>query len=350
MPQFSQPIMITGATGYIGSWIVKELLHLGATIHATVRDLKRESHYAYLTELAENSPGKICFFEANLLDPNSFHEPMESCSHVFHVASPFKIDINDAQKELIDPALIGTTHVLEAAKKTASVKKVILTSSCAAICGDNIDLVNLPNQMVNENHWNTTSSLTNNPYSYSKTLAEKKAWEIADSQDNWQLIVINPSLVMGPAIQLNAHSESINLLRQMGDGTLRTGIADIGVGLVDVRDVATAHVNAALSEKAKGRHIICAENTSFTEMAQILAKSFGHLYPIPQRSIPKALIWLLGPLMVKGLTRDYISKNVGYPWQGDNRKSIESLGLQYRPIENTLYEAFMQLIEKEEFK
>ena len=120
--------------------------------------------------------------------------------------------------------------------------------------------------------------LTNNPYSYSKTLAEKKAWEIANSQDNWQLIVINPSLVMGPAIKLNAHSESIvNLLRQMGDGTLRTGIADIGVGLVDVRDVATAHVNAALSEKAWKTQYLVLRIHRLLKWLKSLAKSWSSI-------------------------------------------------------------------------
>lgn len=135
--------------------------------------------------------------------------------------------------------------MLHSTKEVASVKRVVLTSSCAAIYTDAIDCQKAPNGILNEDIWNTTASLTHQPYSYSKTLAEKKAWEIAHSQQQWDLVTINMSLVMGPP--LNAHyttSESILFLKQLGNGTLRFGAPKMGFGLVDVRDVAEAHLRA----------------------------------------------------------------------------------------------------------
>ena len=95
---------------------------------------------------------------------------------VFHTASPFIRVIKDPQKDLVDPAKKGTKNVLGSANKTESVKRVVVTSSCAAIYGDGEDVLKMPNQELTEDLWNTSSSLDHQPYSFSKTVAEKEAW------------------------------------------------------------------------------------------------------------------------------------------------------------------------------
>ena len=120
-----------------------------------------------------------------------------------------------------------------------------MTSSCAAIYGDNADLKSTPNGVFTEDVWNTTSSLKHQAYSYSKTVAEQEAWRINKAQSHWDLIVINPSLVLGPAINPDGvTSESFNIVKQLGDGTAKQGAPRMGIGVVDVRDVAQAHFNA----------------------------------------------------------------------------------------------------------
>ncbi|SHJ30170.1 3-beta hydroxysteroid dehydrogenase/isomerase family protein [Shimia gijangensis] len=176
------PVMITGATGYVAGWIVKGLLDAGLTVHAPVRDPDNSEKLQHLTNLAANSAGEIKFFKADLLDEGSYDEAMQGCAVVFHTASPFTINVKDAQKELIDPAVNGTRNVLTQARKTDSVKRIVLTSSCAAIYTDASDCAKAPNGTLTEDIWNTTSSLDYQPYSYSKTLAEKEAWKIADAQ------------------------------------------------------------------------------------------------------------------------------------------------------------------------
>jgi len=114
-------------------------------------------------------------------------------------------------------------------------------------------------------------------------------------------------------------------------------------GIVDVRDVARAHILAAFNSESSGRHITVAEDISFLDWASILRKHFGDKYPFPKRETPKFLIWLIGPLF--GLSRKYVSKNVGYKLTYDNSYSKSDLGLTYRPLEQTLTEHFQQLID-----
>lgn len=341
----SLPVAVTGATGYVAGQIIHELLSLGLTVHGTVRNPKNTEKLKHLNALAEKSPGSIEYFQGDLLTEGSFDACFNSCSIVFHTASPFALDVQDPQKDLVDPALKGTINALTSVGKSPSVRRVVLTSSCAAVYGDNADRSLVSGGVFSESDWNTTSSLIHNPYSFSKTLAEKKAWEISEQQDQWDLVTINPSFVMGPGVNPYGTSESFHMLKQLGDGTMRSGCPDWGVGVVDVRDVAQAHIRAAFLPKAKGRHIVSGHNTSFPGMIEPLIEQFGDSYPLPRRILPKWLVWTFGPLVNKAMTRKSISLNVGYPWQADNSKSRKELGLTYRPLKETMVDFFNQLID-----
>lgn len=342
----SKPVLVTGATGYVAGWIIKKLLDEGLTVHATVRNPNDSAKLAHLNTMAATSKGSIQFFKADLLDEGSFAEAMKGCELVYHTASPFLTDVKDAQKELVEPAVLGTRNVLEQAGKTPSVKRVVLTSSCAAIYTDCTDLQNTPNGIFTEEVWNTTSSLEYQPYSYSKTLAEKEAWKMAGAQNQWDLVVVNPPMVFGPALNpKTATSESISILKQMGDGTLKPGVPNIGMGVVDVRDLAEAHFKAGFTPEANGRNIIRGHNTNMLEMAQILHKSFGKQYKVPNSALPKWLLLLVGPMVNKILTRRYLRNNVNLAWKADNSKSVRELGMQYRPLEQTMNDAFQTLVD-----
>ena len=139
-PDYSStaPVLVTGATGYLAGWIVKRLLEEGKTVHAAVRDPSNKHTIAHLDDMAASLPGDITYFKADLLDDGSFDEAIQGCDVVMHTASPFTSEVTDPQKDLVDPAVRGTRKVLGAANRTDSVKRVVLTSSCAAIYGDNI--------------------------------------------------------------------------------------------------------------------------------------------------------------------------------------------------------------------
>jgi dihydroflavonol-4-reductase len=341
----SKPVMITGATGYVAGWIVKKLLDEGLAVHAAVRDPENAEKLQHLNEIAAKAPGTFKFFKADLLDEGSYAEAMAGCRIVFHTASPFKLEVKDPQKELIDPAVLGTRNVLEEVNRTAAVERVVLTSSCAAIYGDNADLKNTPRGVFTEEIWNTSSSLEHSPYSYSKTLAEKEAWKIAEKQSRWDLVTINPSLVLGPGINPFATSESFKLVKQYGDGTMKTGAANIGFGVVDVRDLAEAHFRAAFRPEARGRYIVSGHNTDIPSLAEALVDKFGDRYPIPRKVMPKWLVWLVAPMLNKAVTRKWVSLNVNLPWKGDNSKSVRELDMQYRPVQDSMIDLFQQLID-----
>lgn len=342
-------VMVTGATGYVAGHLVKKLLVEGHTVHAAVRDPSNTEKLKYLNELAAKSNGEIKYFKSDLLEVGSYAQAMEDCEIVFHTASPFTLDIKDPQKDLVDPALKGTQNVLETVNKTKSVKRVVLTSSCAAIYGDNKDLQAIPNKTLTEENWNETSSLQHQPYSYSKTVAEKKAWEMVKLQDRWKLVVINPSLVLGPAINPNGTSESFKLLKQFGDGTMKMGTVDYSIGAVDVRDVALAHYQAGFKEDANGRYITSAHDTSLIEMAELLREKFAR-YPLPKKTLPFWMAWLFGPISNKAMTRKIISNNLGFPFKADHSKIQKELNVEFRPLSQSLEEFFEQLIESGSLK
>jgi dihydroflavonol-4-reductase len=336
------PVMITGATGYVAGWVVKRFLEEGYTVHAPVRDPNNVQKRQHLDKLAENNPGEIKYFKADLLEEGSYNEAVKDCSLVIHTASPFNFKAETA-REFIDPALKGTQNVLNSATKSGTISRIVLTSSCAAMYGDAKDLKNYKSGTITEENWNTTSSEDHQPYAFSKKLAEEVAWKMAEAQDQWRLVTINPAFVMGPWLTADATSGSFDIVKQMANGDMKAGAPDWNIGVVDVRNVAEAHYRAATVPDAKGRHVLSAENSSFIELANMLRENYGENYPLPKRTIPKWLIWLMAPSA--GFTRKIVSRNVGYPWKADHSKSVRELNLNYIPIRNTINEMFAQLEE-----
>ncbi|MFC1407269.1 MULTISPECIES: NAD-dependent epimerase/dehydratase family protein [Streptacidiphilus] len=336
------PVLVTGATGYVASWIVKSLLDAGVTVHAAVRDPRNAAKVQHLLDAAAASPGKLRLFESDLLRDGSYKEAMQGCRIVLHTASPFVRSVEDPQRDLVDPAVRGTHNVLEAANQVESVERVVLTSSVAAMLGDAADILGLPGQIVTEESWNTTSSLAREPYSYSKTCAEQEAWRIAGAQDRWRLVTVNPGLVIGPALNPDPTSESFNIARQMVDGRARFAAPRVTLTVVDVREVAYAHLAAAFLTEAQGRHLLVAESTDIVDLGRRLMPSYGSRYPLPRRALPKPLAVAIAP--AAGLDRSYLRSNIGFPFRGDTTKSRLVLGVRYRPAQQSMEDMVAQLV------
>jgi len=340
----SKPVLVTGGSGYVASWIVKMLLEKGMNVHATVRDPSDFTKTDHLTDLAKKSAGQLKLFRSDLLVDGSFDEPMQDCELVIHTASPFYITgIRNSQEGLIRPALEGTRNVLESAKRNPTVKRVLLTSSVVAIYGDNADISLVPGGVFTEKEWNITSSPEHQPYPYSKTIAEKEAWAIAKEQDQWDLLTINPGWVLGPSLSKRKDSMSIGTMIQFGDGSYKMGVPELWSPIVDVRDVATAHINAGYIPKASGRHIITSGEATLLDIGNILLKHFGDDYPFPRKQVPKFLFWLIAPM--HGYTRKYASKNAGIQIKFDNSYSKTDLDMSYIPIEQTVKDHFQQIVD-----
>ena len=340
----STPILVTGATGYIAAWIIERLLAQGYNVHATVRDPSKKDKIQHLYDLAEKSSGNIQFFQADLLQQGSFDAAMQGCEIVIHTASPFVVNnYKDAVKDIIEPAVNGTENVLNSVNRTATVKRVVLTSSIASTYGDAIEIQNTANNEFNESHWNNTSNDTHQPYSYSKVAAERKAWQMAEQQKRWNLVCINPALVMGPSLTEASQSGSIEVLQQFGNGTTLFGVPPMWNGIVDVRDVADAHVAAAFKPQAQGRYIICGGTLSLLDMGKALTKQFGYKYPFPHFTVPKAVFKLISPFL--GYSRQFVALNMGYPIYFNATRSVDELDIQYRDIRASVCEHFQQLLD-----
>lgn len=121
------------------------------------------------------------------------------------------------------------------------------------------------------------------------------------------------------------------------------GVPPMWNGIVDVRDVADAHVIAALKSDAKGRYIISGSTLSLIEMGKILRQNFGFKFPFPRNELPKAAFKAFGPLA--GFSRKFVELNMGYPIYFNAQKSVDELGLHYRNIESSLVEHFQQLLD-----
>lgn len=318
-------VLVTGGTGYVAGSLIERLLQAGAKVHAAVRDPSDTAKIDHLLKIAAREPGTITFFKGNLLDQGSYDEAMQGCDIVFHTASPFldMSKISDPRKDFVEPALQGTLNVLESVNCTPSVTRVVLTSSAAAMAGGPADLEKTGG-VVGEKSWNTVSSLENGPYLYSKTVAERAAWKIAEAQDRWQLVSINPGTVLGPGLRSDPTSASFDRVRSLGDGTFRNGLPPVRFGMVDVRDVAEAHFRAAFVPEAHGRYLVAEKVYSFGDLAEMLKARMGDrgMFPI-DTALPEGL--------------------PHYAW--DTSKSRKELGLSYRPVEAAVVAMYQQLLD-----
>ncbi|ADV66023.1 NAD-dependent epimerase/dehydratase family protein [Deinococcus maricopensis] len=344
MPETPQRILVTGAAGYLASWIVEDLLRNGHTVHGTVRHLKDHSKIQHLTDLAARYPQRLLLFEADLLSEGSFDQAMQGCSVVIHTASPYFLDRpRDVEQQLIQPALGGTRNVLAAVKRTETIKRVVLTSSIAALYNDACDLSGVDGQTVQEGDVNPNTRKTHNPYAYSKTIAEQAAWEECRQQQRWDLVSMHPGAIFGPSLSKRPDATSVGMMMQFLNGTYRQGVPRLWLGLVDVRDAARAHVRAATLAEAHHRYIVVAESLRLLEIARLMrVREFGVEDKLPQAEVPKGLMWLMGPMV--GLQRRYIARNVNFPVHFNNQRSQTELGVHYRAPAETLNDHIRQLV------
>ncbi|XP_012090024.1 phenylacetaldehyde reductase [Jatropha curcas] len=263
-------VCVTGASGYIASWLVKFLLLRGYTVKASVRNPDDPKKVEHLTAL-EGAQERLQLFKANLLEEGSFDAAIEGCEGVFHTASPFFHDVTDPQTELIDPAVKGTLNVLNSCARTPSVKRVVLTSSIAAVNYNGKPRT--PEVVVDETWFSDPEFCKENKlwYVVSKTLAEDAAWKFAKEKDI-DLVAINPAMVIGPLLQPTLNTSAAAVLSLMkGVQTFPNAT----FGWVNVKDVANAHIQAFEIPSASGRYCLVETVAHYSKVVDTLRE----LYP-----------------------------------------------------------------------
>ena len=334
-----QLVLVTGATGYLAGFVIKDLLQSGYRVRGTVRKVADKQKYEHLIKLPGASSETLEFVEADLSKHEGWEEACKGCAFVMHVASPVLIDVPKNYMELIvNPAVEGTRNVLNAALK-AGVKKVVVTSSLAAIEPGPKKAV--PGVILDESYW--ADYETANPYEKSKYAAEKEAWRIyEENKDKIEVAVINPGFVVGPVMSKNVSASPTMIIRIMNNSM--PGIPKLSVPFVDVRDVARAHVLALENPNATGKRFILAAKTIWMlEAAQILAKEFEPQgFKIPTKTLGKCPIYIASLWDPQArLLLNYI----GYHIRVNNQRSIDVLGLKYTDVEESLKTMAYALIE-----
>lgn len=198
----------------------------------------------------------------------------------------------------------------------------------------------MKNSTLSEDYWNTTSTESYSPYSYSKLVAEREAWKICEAQNRWDLVVINPGLVLGPLLTSDSSSGSLFMLDAMYKGEYRSGAPELHYPVADVRDVAEAHIKAGKSLSAKGRYIVAGDRSiCLLDMANYVRGIHSKPESLPTRNIPKLLVFAAAPFM--GLSMKWVLRNIGIPFKVNNNKSIRELGISYRPAEEVLKDHYL---------
>ena len=249
-----ETVLVTGGNGHLGYNLIKQLTAKGFKVRTTIRNMKDESKTKHLKNLQN-----LEIVEAELLDKNSLIKAMNGISGVFHTAAPVLMWSQNPYQDIVLPILKGTENVFEAAKQL-SIQKIIYTSSCSA-CGMN----STPSRPIVESDWNSESI---SPLLRAKINAEKWAWEFS-LKNKIKLITIHPPTVIGP--NFFRHTPSTLLYQKILLGKLFP-IPEGGCHLVDVRDVALAHLNAFTSNTAEGRYIIAGQYFKFSEFFHFLKK------------------------------------------------------------------------------
>jgi dihydroflavonol-4-reductase len=339
MPITTSPVCVTGATGFVAGAIVQELLENGYSVRGTTRDPERAWREGYVTGLPE-AEARLELVAADLMDPGAFQKAVADCEYVIHTASPYATDVEDPQRDLVDPAVNGTLSVLESCRAAGNVKRVVLTSSFAAVHDDP------DGRMLTEADWNTTSTRTRNPYFLAKAEAERSAWRfIEEAAPDFDLVVLNPPLVFGPSL-IPGLNTSARALAGLTNGVW-PGIVSVQWAIVDVRDLAMAHRLAMEMATASGRYLTASGVRSLREVIGLLrANGWGERYRLPSIALDNAVgnaLVRLGSNLQKPGTRSYLKTHVGREIRFDNSKVTHDLGIQFRDPDQTLLDAMTDL-------
>jgi dihydroflavonol-4-reductase len=327
-------ILVTGGSGYIAGYLIRQLAAEGWTINTTVRSLAKESRVRALLGVPE---AQLRFFAADLSDDAGWAEAVAGCSHVAHVASPFPPHAVKHEDELIVPAREGAVRALRFARD-AGVTRFVMTSSMAAIAYGHEGRTRFT-----EADWSKTDSSDISPYPKSKTLAERAARDwVAAEGGALEFCTVNPAAVLGP-VWSDDFSPSIEMVKKLLEGAL-PGYPRLGFGIVDVRDVADLHVRALNAPGMAGeRFVASGPFYMMADVGRVLRERLGTAArKVPTRNLPDFLVRLFALFdpMVRQITGE-----LGRVRDGDSTHAREVLGWQMRPPEESIVDTARSLID-----
>lgn len=325
-------VLVTGGSGFIGGHCILQLLAGGHEVRTTIRSLKRKSDVlASLQQAGVEPDGRLAFFVAHLESDAGWAEAISGCDYVLHVATPILLNPKH-EDEVIVPAREGTLRVLRLARD-AGVKRVVVTSSFAAIGYGHEPPP--PHAPFNETIWADPDGEDGIPYTKSKTMAERAAWDfIAREGGKLELAAINPVNVLGPVLGPN-YANSIEVIKRLMDGAL-PGCPRIYYNIVDVRDVADLHLRAMTHPAAEGQRFLAmgGEPMLMVEIARVLKGSLGaSAKKVPARQAPD---WLVRVVATRNPEARQVIYRLGRIMNASSEKAKRILGWVPRSNQETI--------------
>jgi dihydroflavonol-4-reductase len=331
----TRTVLVSGGSGYIAGFLIRQLVAEGWMVHTTVRDLANE---ATVRQLLAVDNSRLKFFAADLMHDAGWAEAMAGCSHVAHVASPLPARIVKDPNELIVPARDGALRALRAAQ-AAGVRRFVMTSSVAAVSYGRGRGVHT----FTEADWTDPNRPGTTPYIQSKTLAERAARDwVAQQGGGIEYCSINPSVVLGP-VWSRDYSASVVVVRKLLDGSMGA-CPDIGFGIVDVRDVADLHVRALRAPNMAGeRFIASGPFLKLREIADILRARLGaEAGKVTTRNVPD---WMVRIAALFNPLAKAVVGELGSVRNQDASHAKAVLGWQPRPVEQSIVDTARCLID-----
>jgi dihydroflavonol-4-reductase len=328
-------ILVTGGSGYIAGFLIRQLADLGWRIHTTIRDPSRQERLRAI--LGVPTP-QLTIFTADLTADAGWAEAVAGCSHVAHVASPIPSGAIKHEDELIVPARDGTLRVLRSAT-AAGVKRFVMTSSTAAVAYGRVR----SGHRYTEVDWTDPNYPGLPAYAKSKTIAERSARDwVANYGGGLEFCTVNPAIVFGPLMSRD-FSESIMVLKRTLEGAW-PGFPNVGFGLADVRDVADLHVRALNAYgMANERFIASGPFYWMIELGRILRERLGaEAQRVPTKNLPNPLVRLAAFFdpMVRQVTGE-----LGIVRELDAGHAKKILDWTPRSAEETLFDTARGLID-----
>jgi dihydroflavonol-4-reductase len=328
-------VLVSGGSGYIAGFLIRQLISEGWTVHTTVRSLAKE---AAVRQLLAVDNSRLTFFEADLNADAGWAEAMAGCSHVAHVASPLPAGVPKDANELIVPARDGALRALRAARD-AGVRRFVMTSSVAAIAYGRGRGVH----HFTEADWTDLSKPGISAYIQSKTIAERAARDwMAREGAAMEFVSICPSVVLGP-VWSRDYSASVVVVRKLLDGSLGA-CPDIGFGVVDVRDVADLHLRALQTPGIAGERFIAnGRFMKLREIADVLRAQLGsEAARVTTRNAPDWMVRLAAHFVPVAKA---VVGELGSVRHQSPAHALAVLGWQTRPVEQSIVDTARSLLD-----